>query len=107
MLYAKVVSFSNSKAGNVAANKILEHKSYDYRWSDGWSASISVRKVEGAESRSIERRSQGFCGYEWMIDSIRKHGKIYANHEVPTQNEGAGFPPRTPQPQITETAPQL
>jgi hypothetical protein len=83
-LYAKVVNFSNSKAGNAIANKILEHKSYYHRWNDGWGALISVREVDSKESASIKRRSKGFCGYDWMIDNIRAHGSCY--DKKPDQN---------------------
>ena len=76
-LYAKVLNFSNSKAGRAAAQKILEHKSYYHRWDDGWGASISVREVSGKEASSIKRRSKGFYGYDWMIDNIRSHGSCY------------------------------
>jgi hypothetical protein len=82
-LYARVISFSNSKAGNEAANRILSKASYFYSWSDGWGASVKVRQVDGKESASIKRRSKGFCGYDWMIASIREHGKIYADHQKP------------------------
>ena len=83
-LYAKVVNFANSKAGNATANRILEHKSYYHRWDDGWGASVSVRKVDGKESASIKRRSKGFCGYDWMIDNIRSHGSTYNKKETVT-----------------------
>lgn len=76
-LHAKVVDFSNSKAGTAAANKILEQKSYYHGWGDGWGASISARKVDGKEAASIKRRSKGFCGYDWMIENIRSHGSCY------------------------------
>lgn len=82
-LYARVISFSNSKAGNSTANKILEKGSFYYRWNDGWGASVSVRQVDGVESRRIKKQSKGFCGYDWMITSIRYHGDIYADHEKP------------------------
>jgi hypothetical protein len=50
--------------------------SYYYNFGDGWGASVSVRKVTAAQARKIERKSVGFCGYEWMIDSIIRDGEI-------------------------------
>lgn len=76
-LYAKVVNFSNSKVGREKAEKVLAGRSYYHRWSDGWGASISVREVDGKESASIKRRSDGFCGYGWMIDNIIDYGDCY------------------------------
>ena len=76
-LYAKILKLSNSKAGKAAAEKILAGAPYYHRWSDGWGASIDVKIVEGKESAAIERKSQGFCGYEWMIDNIRFYGNPY------------------------------
>ena len=50
-----------------------------YNFGDGWGANVSVRIVEGAKSRNQAiKGSKGFCGYDWMIDSILKHGKIIA-----------------------------
>jgi hypothetical protein len=69
------------------AESVLAHHSYYYRWDDGWGASIAVSKVDGAQSRDIRKRSKGFCGYEWMIDSIITYGKIYADHEIPKLTE--------------------
>lgn len=76
-LYAKVLSFSNSKAGSVVAQRILNNGPYYYNWGDGWGAEISVREVKGSETAKIKRKSKGFCGYDWMIDNIRFYGSIY------------------------------
>jgi len=51
-------------------------QSFKYRWSDGWEASIKVEKVSTTEANKMKRRSAGFCGYDWMIDSIINHGYI-------------------------------
>lgn len=55
---------------------------YSYRWSDGWVASIEVLECTSAEARFIRRRSLGFNGYDWMIDSILARGCILADHEI-------------------------
>lgn len=51
-----------------------------YNFGDGWGANISVTIVDGvkAKNQSI-KGSKGFCGYEWMIDSILNHGKIISD----------------------------
>ncbi len=82
-LYAKILSFSNSKAGTAVAQRILDNGPYYYRWEDGWNALISVREVKGSESAQIKRKSKGFCGYDWMVDNIRFYGNIYRKRGKP------------------------
>lgn len=71
--YAVVRNFRSQKA--IAAAQLLESY-YHYNFGDGWSAGIHVTEVDGKEVRRIKRKSKGFCGYEWMIDSIIQNGKI-------------------------------
>ncbi len=83
--YAIVKSYTSIKAKE-KAQTILAKRSYYYRWSDGWGASVGVREVDSQEARKLRKASQGFCGYDWMVDSIEKHGKIYASHdEIPAK----------------------
>ena len=50
---------------------------YYYNFGDGWGASVNVYILDGAKEASrLRRKSDGFCGYEWMIDSIITNGKI-------------------------------
>lgn len=49
---------------------------YIYNFGDGWRAAVEVREVDGKESRKLRRVSDGFCGYDWMVDEIRFHGRI-------------------------------
>lgn len=58
----------------------LDGRSWSYGWSDGWRASISARIVLDGE---IQRPSDGFHGYDWMVASIMRYDKIYADHERP------------------------
>ena len=51
-------------------------KSFWYRWDDGWSACVSVEKVDCREGNKLRKKSRGFCGYNWMVDSIIKKGVI-------------------------------
>ncbi|WJM80533.1 hypothetical protein [Pectobacterium brasiliense] len=56
---------------------IKDGKSYYYNFGDGWGANVSVKIVEGVKAKNQAiKGSKGFCGYDWMIDSILKHGKI-------------------------------
>lgn len=54
----------------------LDGKSFYYNWSDGWTAGISCRIVDRKEAAALRKQSCGFCGYDWMVDSIIRRGKI-------------------------------
>ena len=56
-------------------------KDFYYHWDDGWTACVSVRQCPASEARKIERKSKGFCGYDWMITSIIKYGEIKCRKE--------------------------
>ena len=73
-LYAKIRAYSSERA-----DQIISRCDYGYSFGDGWFASVNVAAVDGAEAKRIEKQSQGFCGYEWMIDSIERYGKITAD----------------------------
>lgn len=64
------------------AQELLQKKSFYYGWSDGWGASVSIKEVTPAEARQLKKKSSGFCGYDWMVDSIIDYGKILATHEI-------------------------
>ena len=53
--------------------------SWYYRWDDGWGASVSCRVVKMGEKIP---KSDGFNGYDWMVDSIMDYGKIMADLEI-------------------------
>ena len=59
------------------AREILAKKSYDYNFGDGWRAEVDVMQVDSKEAARIRKKSVGFCGYDWMIDSIIHKGDIY------------------------------
>jgi len=51
-----------------------------YNFGDGWGANIGVTIVDGVKAKNQAiKGSKGFCGYEWMIDSIVNHGKIISD----------------------------
>lgn len=56
--------------------KNVEEGSYFYDFGDGWTARVSVTKVPSRDAAKIRRRSAGFMGYDWMIDSIIQSGEI-------------------------------
>lgn len=56
-------------------DKII-NKDFYYTWDDGWTACISTIKTSSKEARKLEKESSGFCGYDWMIDSIINYHKI-------------------------------
>lgn len=75
-LYAKLVYLASTKEAKVRAAALVEAGPYHHHFGDGWSASVSVRVVKASEAKSITRKTSGFCGYDWMVDSIRQHGDI-------------------------------
>ena len=53
------------------------NKDFRYRWDDGWEANINVTLVKSSKDKDkLIEGSVGFYGYDWMIDSIVKYGKI-------------------------------
>ncbi len=70
------VTRSASKKYEAELRKALEKPSYYYSWSDGWAASVHVREVDAKEAAKCRKKSQGFCNYGWMVDSILKYGRI-------------------------------
>ena len=55
------------------------NKDFGYRWEDGWYANVHVQLVDSAsEKNHLIKGSKGFCGYDWMIQSLIKHGRVIA-----------------------------
>lgn len=69
-LYCKVFPYKSK------TDDTLIGRSFYYNFGDGWGASVSVDKVESKEAAKMKKLSSGFMGYEWMIDSINRHGCI-------------------------------
>lgn len=72
-VYARVVNVGRSEA---VAEQLVKGSPYFYSFGDGWAASVSARIVEATEARRLRRQSAGFAGYDWMIEEIRRHGRI-------------------------------
>ena len=75
-LYAIVKNMGSSKKAEEKAAKLVEARSFYYNFGDGWAASISVERVDPVEASRLRKRSQGFCGYDWMVGSILTYGEI-------------------------------
>ena len=56
-------------------------KTYSYDFGDGWVASVSIIKLNGndKEYRQLKKKNAGFCGYDWMVDSIIVYDEIKYN----------------------------
>lgn len=61
-----------------AVNKILETKDYFYRWDDGWCACVTATAIDGKQANRLRKMNAGFCGYDWMVQSILRYNKIMA-----------------------------
>lgn len=62
--------------------KNLVDKSYTYSWDDGWTACVTLTKIPADKAHKLERKSDGFCGYDWMIESIIRYGKILSKSDL-------------------------
>jgi hypothetical protein len=66
------------------AAALLESKptlSWFHRWSDGWCALVTARVVP---SGSRVAKSDGFCGYDWMVTNILGLGDTREPEGVPS-----------------------
>jgi hypothetical protein len=73
-LYCVIRNVGSSRDARAKWEKLIGR--YSHRWEDGWTAIITVREVTSTAAIRMRKQSAGFCGYEWMIDAIAKHGKI-------------------------------
>lgn len=82
--YYVVKSLSNNILKKEWFERLLKdgRDSWYYRWEDGWGASVSLEVIGSGEARKRRKASAGFCGYNWMIDSIIARGEIKASHEL-------------------------
>ena len=59
----------------IDCKKGAKHK-FTHDFGDGWVAEINMTVGNKKDFKQIMNASQGFMGYEWIIDSILKHGKV-------------------------------
>lgn len=74
-IYAKTIQ-TRGRLSDLKAADILRTGYYHYNFGDGWTASVSVKEVDAAEARRLRKASRGFCGYDWMVESILNKGQI-------------------------------
>jgi hypothetical protein len=72
--YARVIKIGKGKAE--IAKQILDKGSFYYNFGDGWGMSVNVRRVDSKEATKIRKKSKGFCGYDWAIESILQNQEI-------------------------------
>ena len=66
--YSIIRRFTDKKA-----ESLMQSPRWSYRFSDGWVACIEARIVRPGERL---KPSDGFCGYDWMVDNILRYGQI-------------------------------
>jgi hypothetical protein len=76
-LYVRVINVGTRKDAREKYEKLIGHHSYSF--GDGWRAAITVRECTSAAARKLKKDSLGFCGYDWMIDSLRQWGRILSD----------------------------
>lgn len=54
----------------------MPHKNFYYNFGDGWGANVKMEIINSCEGNNRRKISSGFCGYDWMVDSIMANGKI-------------------------------
>ena len=64
-LYCQVRSLPQDRAEAIAKKGY-----FYYSFGDGWSAGVTAKIVDAKEAARFRKATKGFCGYEWMIDSI-------------------------------------
>jgi hypothetical protein len=57
-------------------------KGYYYNFGDGWGASITVEQVDAKEANKRRKNSAGFCGYDWMVNSIIRFDEILNSIQI-------------------------
>ena len=75
-LYVKVVNMGRSKAKIESAKALVDKGSAYHNFGDGWGASVSIEEVDAKEAAKLRKKSAGFCGYDWMVISLVKVGRI-------------------------------
>lgn len=56
--------------------------SYYYCWNDGWTACVDVVELDRSGAAKLRKKSKGFCGYDWMVDSILIRKEILSSSDI-------------------------
>lgn len=59
----------------------LKEGNYIYDFEDGWVANVNVKFVTPSEAKDAMKKSDVFCGYEWMCDELMATGKFSTRRE--------------------------
>ena len=85
-LHCRVRSYpfrKNQKQVCERLKNVLSTTGCYYNFGDGWGANVHVDVFEGAKAKNAAiKGSKGFCGYDWMVDSIISHGKILNSDQI-------------------------
>ena len=65
----------------------LKEGNYQYDFEDGCVANVNVKFVTPSEAKAAMKKSDGFCGYEWMCDEIMTLGGIKTRSERYNENK--------------------
>lgn len=57
-------------------DKSLVNRNFFYDFGDGWTACVSTYQLSAKEAYKLDKINTGFCGYDWMVNSIIKSGVI-------------------------------
>lgn len=71
-----LVRYFRGKHLKAIAQKMIDEGYFTYSFGDGWRAAVTVSEVSSAEAAKARKKSCGFSGYDWMVDSIVKYGRI-------------------------------
>jgi hypothetical protein len=69
--YIKIAKLADKKTKELFGND--QHRSWHHNFGDGWSACVFGKIMAKGEKAG---KSDGFCGYDWMVDSIIYRGRI-------------------------------
>lgn len=79
--YVRIVNVGASKKAAAKYGALVQTGYFSYDFGDGWRAGVTVTEVDAVAARKLRKQSAGFCGYEWMIESIRYNGKILSDKQ--------------------------
>ena len=75
--------WSDEREGHCLFKKMKEKEAqkyngrdWYYNFGDGWCANISATINDAYTTRFLKRKNGGFCGYNWMVDSIMAYDEI-------------------------------
>jgi len=75
--YSLVINLANKKCEELGIGP--NGKYWHHSWDDGWGAGITARIMFKGEKKP---KSDGFCGYDWMVYNIIDHNSPYNKDNV-------------------------